>query len=183
MFQERIWNQRDVALFPGFYESLISPDFYIEYERDAQEPGETPFDMTPEEIRAYLKNVSEDAVRYLQKIADEHFPDILKNMKLHHVYSPREYNFETDKLDVSCEVDTRKLRKRIFEELLEEFTTYLKEHWSSYDGFFSFVPTDPYKLLAKEFSTDIMLDFMFQRKEWFDPESYEMRLMEEAQGY
>lgn len=56
-------------------------------------------------------------------------------------YSPREYNFSTDTLDFTVNIDEKKLREAL--ETLRgntDFETYLHENFTSYDGFISFTP-------------------------------------------
>lgn len=54
--------------------------------------------------------------------------------------SPKEYNFETDKLVVKIEFNKRALEKWCLKDKPDKFNEYLKENYSSYDGFVSFTP-------------------------------------------
>lgn len=68
-------------------------------------------------------------------------------------YSPREYNFQTDVLDFVLTVNAGKLRKALAAlKDSEEFATFLHEHYSSRDGFWSHTP-DNYDYLRSEILT------------------------------
>lgn len=54
--------------------------------------------------------------------------------------SPKEYNFETDKLVVKIEFNKRALEQWCLKNKPDKFNEYLKENYSSYDGFISFTP-------------------------------------------
>lgn len=95
-----------------------------------------------------------------------------RNFELH---SPREYNFTTDKLIVNVEFRLRALEYWCLKNKPEEFNKYLKENYSSYDGFISFVPNsisafkDKYFNEYKTFKErernnliNIMLEFYFE---------------------
>jgi|SRR3990172_3255987 len=61
-------------------------------------------------------------------------------------YSPREYNFRTDELDFTVDIDEKKLR--ISMEALRDnpdfadFAKFLRDNYTSYDGFWSFTPNN-----------------------------------------
>ena len=56
-------------------------------------------------------------------------------------YSPREYNFKTDELDFTVDIDEAKLREAL-EALREnkDFGAYLRENFTTRDGFISSTP-------------------------------------------
>lgn len=89
--------------------------------------------------------------------------------------SPREYNFTTDKLIVNVEFRLRALEHWCLKNKPEKFNKYLKENYSSYDGFISFIPNsiDAFKeKYFNEYKTfeerernnliNIMLEFYFE---------------------
>ena len=89
--------------------------------------------------------------------------------------SPREYNFTTDKLIVNVEFRLRALEHWCLKDKPEEFSKYLKENYSSYDGFISFTPNsiDAFKeKYFNEYKTfeerernnliNVMLEFYFE---------------------
>ena len=89
--------------------------------------------------------------------------------------SPKEYNFTTDKLIVNVEFRLRALEHWCLKNKPEKFNKYLKENYSSYDGFISFTPNsiDAFKEeYFNEYKTfeerernnliNIMLEFYFE---------------------
>ena len=89
--------------------------------------------------------------------------------------SPKEYNFTTDKLIVNVEFRLRALEHWCLKDKPEEFSKYLKENYSSYDGFISFTPNsiDAFKeKYFNEYKTfeerernnliNVMLEFYFE---------------------
>ena len=114
-------------------------------------------DMDPEDIADVLELIAEEydgretfdaqvlrlAPSYLQQALDEYgiaakiVPGSCK------WYHPREYNFGDDTMDFDLEVDTDWVANT-FMELADkpEFQECLREHFSSYDGFISFIPNN-----------------------------------------
>jgi hypothetical protein len=84
--------------------------------------------------------------------------DAITDMQLKEMNSPREYNFTTDKLVCELEVDMDKIKKWCYETEKEKFEEYLKENYTSYDGFISFIPNNVREFKEKE-DTDVMIDF------------------------
>ena len=85
--------------------------------------------------------------------------DILKNRGVTFdfldIYSPREYNFYTDQIDIELTIRkdyfTRSFNSmKRSKKLRPLFDAYIKHHWTSHDGFISFMP---------ESFDDIALDF------------------------
>lgn len=91
----------------------------------------------------FYKQVLDDAPHYIQQAFDDYelpiriIPDTCK------WYHPREYNFATDAIDFSIEVDTDWVASK-FAELSSNpnFESFLKERYSSYSGFISFMPNN-----------------------------------------
>lgn len=67
--------------------------------------------------------------------------DFVNGVKFQEVISPREYNFTND--SINCEIDLNvKDMLNYLDDHREEFTEYLKEKYTSYDGFISFHSND-----------------------------------------
>jgi hypothetical protein len=68
--------------------------------------------------------------------------------------SPREYNFSTDTLNFTIEVDYKELKKAVLDlKENKEFAEYLRENYTSYDGFWSYTPNN-WSDLWTEISTE-----------------------------
>lgn len=72
----------------------------------------------------------------------------VKSIKFTGFYSPREYNFSTDQLDFTLEIDKIGITEYLASLIIDnEFSEWLKENYQSSDGFMSFTP-DNYAELA-----------------------------------
>ena len=137
-----------LPFFPGFYESMLSFDY-----DDLAYWLEEETASTEEEIQEAWEHV--DNERYEKDIAGEwvnHFDTLLQETiktagipcpivigALDKIDSPREYNFSTDNVDVPVTVNYPALLEWIGANCLESFDAHLKENYSSYDGFMSFI--------------------------------------------
>lgn len=62
--------------------------------------------------------------------------DFSLRMRFESIYSPREYNFANDSCNVIMDVDEKAISKYIYENQ-SAFEDYLREKYTSYDGFWS----------------------------------------------
>lgn len=128
-------NTNLIPMFSGTYESMWEPQEY------ADNGDEVYCDYKHEDLmrsiaKAY-NNYSDNILRDLQEVA----PFIKSLVFPGGFHSPREYNFATDTLDFTIEVDEtamiaelEKLRKSA------DFDAFLYDNYTSYDGFWSFTP-------------------------------------------
>ena len=109
--------------------------------------GELPDGYGWEFVKGGFTNFTEATCKaWVDAIADN-FTDNPIGMKIgayRSMWSPREYNFATDRISFSVEFDLRKLKKYCFKERRKAFDGYLKAHWSSCSGFWSFIPNNAY---------------------------------------
>lgn len=129
--------------FDGFYESIWTPDFEL-LEEDHRERGIT---LTEDwEIsREYYTDLAREYTSYLEECyRSELGVDI--HLEFSELFSPREYNFTTDKIycKLTCD-DKDKFVERINDLIAENYDAvgeYIKENHSSYSGFISFMSAD-----------------------------------------
>lgn len=90
-----------------------------------------------------LTNFSEFESRvgkYATDVMREELPSgFISEMKFAGIYSPKYYNFETDRLMIEITYDDDALASYCFEDNRNEFDIYLRETFTSYDGFHSFI--------------------------------------------
>lgn len=79
--------------------------------------------------------------------------EIIKESRFVALHSPRFYNYETDKIECELDLDWPALLAWT-KQNLDSFDEYLKNNFTSRDGFWSFVPNN-----AKEFFNDLDNDF------------------------
>ena len=134
MKTKQTYYQNSTALFEGFYESNL---FNSDTEYYISENLESPHEI--KDFHAFCEQVSKKATNLLDP-CDE----VLSDFEFVELDSPRYYNFRTDRLVISCQVDIEALHKFAFESTRDAFDLYLHEHFTSYDGFISFVPTNTF---------------------------------------
>lgn len=144
------YNNWSTDIFEGFYESnLWNSDSLVDIEYCDRQEGylndNQEYDI--DDFKAFKKEVSENAVYFLFEALDEH--NIIKDMKFKDLYSPRYYNYETDSLIIDVDVDMRRLKKYCFTTKKEAFNQYLKDNFTSYSGFVSYISNN-----IKDFKED-----------------------------
>jgi hypothetical protein len=115
------------------------------------------WDFIPGGYEEFENAVCKKCVENIMDLMDNN--DTITDMQFKELNSPREYNFTTDKLVCEVEVDLDKLKKYCYETEREKFEEYLKENYSSYDGFISFVPNNVKEFEQEKDDTDVMIDF------------------------
>lgn len=110
-------------IFEGFYESRL-------YNSDC--PLLTNFDEFESRVGKYATEVMYEEL-------PPHDFTLIKKMKFEGIYSPKYYNFETDRLMIEITYDDDALASYCFEHNRNEFEIYLQQNFTSYDGFHSFI--------------------------------------------
>lgn len=151
-----IWNQQDGRLFPGFYESCLYNSDMLYFMSENDEDGKEWDFVEPNGYAEYEIAVCKRCIEDIMDLMEDN--DAITDMQLKEMTSPREYNFTTDKLVCELEVDMDKIKKWCYETEREKFEEYLKENYTSCDGFISFIPNNVREFKEKE-DTDVMIDF------------------------
>lgn len=135
--------------FAGFYCTEFDEALNYQLEQDSEHA-----ELTPDELN---ERVNWKATH--QKVAESYATQWLSDMKwegarFHSLWSPREYNFESDQVIV--EVPAHHLKKLEKFVVTSEFQQWLQETYTSRDGFISFVDTNvsrwPDEFGQKEYS-------------------------------
>ncbi len=128
----------------GDTEFVLSED-NIQYDFE-----ECSTDITPSyywqhfDNKEYMRVWNERVFNYIE---DKLFKEIFKSLDINFsmlnlgYYSPKEYNFESDCCDFELEVDWDLFYQKVLnytKDNIIEFNAYLKDNYSSYDGFMSF---------------------------------------------
>ncbi len=128
-------NTNLVPLFSGTYESI----WEVCETDDNGDELEVEYDF-----KDLLKSIAEVYHQNEKYILSELNCPFIKEIKFDGgFYSPREYNFKTDELDFTIEADKNEILEKL-DSLKEnpKFAEFLKEHYTSYDGFISFTPNN-----------------------------------------
>ena len=159
------YNNWSTRIFGGFYESnLYNSDtlYYLtqndrgEYLKDNQE-----YDI--DNWEAFTKEVAGSAVYELLESLPSN--DVIQDMKLKSLYSPKYHNYETDSLIIDTKLNLRKLKTFCFKTYRNEFDKYLHDNFTSYDGFISFVShningfMEDYKQPCHDREINVMIEF------------------------
>ena len=162
-------------LFEGFYNSYLDLSENIEVgEGESYSMTEEQFDEI--DWKATNNNVSKFYLNYFKDELKDFFNEIgIINLDFVKVDSPKYYNYSTDKLVCNIQIDknvfVHELRKYNF----EAWRQFLKNNFTSYDGFISFYPNDPNEwaeLITEKFEDDnviieTLLQFYLEQSEEF----------------
>ena len=138
-----------LPVFQGFYESGLEDDNEMEYHLFDDPNNDQMFEdhkkWLLDEVTEYI-----DYSGYHEELAKVICKGVCSELASHELIegycfekltSPKYYNFRNDSIDVEVEVDILKLID-LCEEQHEEFEEYLKDHYTSYDGFSSHYSND-----------------------------------------
>jgi hypothetical protein len=139
-----------LPVFPGFYGTLWAPDSDLsEYVRQQISDGEIPegFEWWKDKNfdgRAYELAVAKVCAEAIK----EFLPDEagIEAIEFEAVFSPREYNFTNDSIDIGVTVDADNFATWIRAYLAAhdgDWRAYLLRHYKSRDGFISFYNHTP----------------------------------------
>lgn len=123
------------GIFTGTYENIWEVE-------DHDDDGHEPY--IDYDFKEFMQSIVHAYQNEEEYIKDELNIDFIINLKFpggH--YSPREYNFSTDSLDIDITIDLEKFNSTL-ESLKndQEFDKFLHDNYTSYDGFWSWTPNN-----------------------------------------
>lgn len=159
-----------LPVFPGFYGTLYEPDVEMEMERIREERAdrklsELPFDAVKFDYWTYQNEIAEKCVQFVERELEGY----VKKISFEKISSPREYNFTNDAIHI--EVETNEANRDNIRAYLsanfEQFETYIRERYTSYDGFLSHYSNNVHDWMDKECLQDehklgAILDFIIR---------------------
>ena len=146
-----LYTNWSTAIFEGFYESNLfnsDTEYYLnEYLQDDEHSKTYEIDFIPycESVASYAVELLKDYCILFQE------NKIIKEMKYISLDSPRFYNYTTDKLNIEIDFNINKL-KRFIKNNKTDFNLYLKDNFTSYDGFISFIENNYNDFMNKLYS-------------------------------
>ena len=181
--------QTFLPVFNGFYNTLFEDiidkavDYQIEYYNE-QNNTSLNYDDFNFNYNLIKNEISKDAVSKIEEKLNE----IGINCKIiyENLISPREYNFSNDSINI--EINLKKFSRviEILEQNYDSFSQYIKEHYTSRDGFISI-----YSSYASDWIEDLkenpenethkvgaVIDFILQEIEEYKPEDLYFELCE-----
>ena len=145
--------------FCGFYESMLSMDIdceieHVNNEREENGLSSVEWDDFIEDDKGY-KNAVADNFCYWLNHEFKHY-GFFDDIVFESVYSPKYYNFTTD--SINCEyvnINSDKISAFVYEHKAE-YVQYLKDTYTSCDGFYSAHSNDfeEWELLTNNFKFD-----------------------------
>lgn len=177
MKQNIEYTNNDLHIMPGFYESILF-NSDTEYEenrqrkRDCEDNGEEFVEHEIKDFNEFQKAVCSRIVENLIKPLLCEDSGICDDIKLTDVWSPRQYNFTTDKLDCEVHIDIDKLAATIQadNDLRDGFDKYLREKYTSRSGFWSFVANNIKEYFDEWEHLDVMIDYYLLTKIYESPD-------------
>lgn len=133
-------------IFMGFYESALfnsDTEYYInENMRDSEHPEVLEVDWIP-----YQTEISQAATDLLSDYCINN-DNIIKSMQFKSLFSPKYYNYDTDRLNILMDINLTKL-KNFIKSHKADFNLYLKDNFTSYDGFISYIENNYYSFFEQ----------------------------------
>lgn len=138
------------VVFMGFYESHLfnsDTEYYLNESMNDDEEIKKEYEI---DFVPYCNEVCEYATDLLSEYCTDN--EIIRGMEYKSMTSPKYYNFSTDKLNIIIDLNLTKLKKFIRDNK-EDFNSYLKDNFTSYDGFISFIANN-YNEFVRDYKED-----------------------------
>lgn len=144
----------ELPFFPGFYESSLmnSDTAYwaikdeLEYMQDAYILKEHPEykGLTEDDLDFRYSDFEHDLAVAFADAWWNNAPSIVESVEFSEIVSPKYYNFSTDRLfaDVELKEGWQEVMRAFMKENTDWLKERIKEDWTSYDGFCSFMNND-----------------------------------------
>lgn len=142
-----------LPIFTGFYNTIFDEsDSFVEYETDNESEFRERYPEVPEEIpwdfiqRNFWECIdchggNLAVAKACANTLPGLLPDYVKSVEFEELRSPREYNFDTDAVNLKITVDVSAIRK-FLKENRDAFAAWLKRRYTSRGGFMSSYPND-----------------------------------------
>lgn len=158
-----------LPIFQGFY----GTHFSCECDSDVCEDEGVLYEEIRFDYTDYNKRVAEKCVCSVWNFLKLEGYSI--NIEFEDIYSPRFYNFENDSINCTYSVNEEDFTELVdyLQIHLEAFRVFLKDKYSSYEGFVSFFSTDPQDWFGEYLNEDSdkferafvgMLEFMLENE-------------------
>lgn len=160
-------------------------DFYSMEETMNDEDGDGYADLEPGDEGYYeitRDQIDEATMKYAPEVIEEFINEVLPGSKVTAtgMYHPTAYNFAIDEMNFDLSFDENKYAELEKATVADpEFAKYLKEHYSSYDGFFSYLADNLDEFYQQDFWKRLVQVIMFNLRNYED----EMRAAEDDLWY
>jgi len=146
-----------LPIFNGFYNTIWEPNLEnVEYDiKNQREENGLFSEIDYNDIDFNNMQYEIDVIQSLCNIIQNEMSDFINNIEFQKINSPKEYNFKNDSADVSIDVNIDKIKEYIYSNK-EAFSKFLKERYTSCDGFMSHYNND---FVSWESDTSNFTDF------------------------
>ena len=152
----------DLRIFQGLYDSTLynsDTDYYLAQTLGGSLGAEVDYDF-----QEFTKVAGEACVNSLEDELYSH--DIITNMDYAGMSSPRYYNYDTDRVLIDIDYNFIKLVKYCKHTNRDKFNQYLKDNYTSYSGYISFVENSIDSFCSKDWfnshkdmAVQVMIEF------------------------
>ncbi len=187
----------NIPNFPWFYESILSSLIDSEEEREIEYLIEEWKLKEWSNYNDLMKIISIDYKKEREKISKSYFslwkqrvapimaPIWITILEYSGLYSPREYNFSTDSVEFTVEIEYEKVIS-FLNENKDDFSKYIERENTSYDWFFSFLSNDFDNYIEEIKQRDVcitqVIDFII-KKEWGEEYSIHCDILQDIEYY
>lgn len=142
------YYNENMRIFEGYYESSL---YNSDTEYNLAEILEINADNINLNFDEYQRQLNAYVAEQLNDVAVTFNHDyIISDISYHSMISPKYYNYDTDRIILEIELNLKKLRLYIVKNI-KDFEYYLKDNYSSYDGYVSFISNN-----IKDFTSDYL---------------------------
>ena len=139
----------DLRIFAGLYESVLynsDTDYFLAEYLGASQGEEVVYDF--DEFREIAGNSCVDSLN-----SELYSRDVIIDMRYIDIDSPVYYNYTTDKVIIDIDYNFIALVKYCRHTNKDKFNQYLKDNYTSYDGFISFIENSVEGFFLKDWFT------------------------------
>ena len=131
-----------LPVFPGFYNTIFEPESEcndIIYTYNQENDTNFDYDNFDWDYSEYYDQIARNCCDAIETLLKKN--NIVQSIKFQNIVSPQYYNYSNDSINVEVEINIENLILFIAQNK-KEFDTYIKENYSSRDGFMSFHSND-----------------------------------------
>ena len=148
----------NLDIFQGYYGSLLySPDMEIDYNNMAYNDTEDEVEYELD-FKGYTEEMNRHITDKIMEYGVNKEDGIIKSMTYKSMWSPKHYNFTTDKLELEVEVDMDKLKSWV-EVHKVGFDKYLYRFYTPCSGWIPFVANNYDEYVEEDRHHDVMVDY------------------------
>lgn len=171
----------NTVIMPGFYESVLFYSDKLYYENmnlktECEANGEEFTKLDIDDFQTYMDEVCKSITDNLIAPMLKEDRNICDKVEFDHVSSPRYYNFTIDKIVMNLNIDLDALKEFILNDNHRRngFDKYLEEHYTSCDGFCSFVANNIDDFFKENEYMDVLIDYYLLTKIYCDTNVVDM---------